>query len=117
MHEFSIAVKIVSELESIASENGANRITSVTVTAGEMRQIVPDAMTTAFEAASEGTVAAGSELVLKVVPMSVECRLCSHEYTPADGCYVCPSCGGADVRILKGNELLLEAVELEKEGD
>lgn len=117
MHEFSIAAHIVTQLEALAAEHGMGRITALTVAAGEMRQIVPDALATAFEAAAGGTAAAGADLVLETVPVVVACRSCGRRYRPADGNYVCGSCGAADVTVAEGNELVIRTVEFEEAGD
>ncbi len=116
MHEFSIATHIVAQLEALAAAHAMGRITALTVAAGEMRQIVPDALSTAFAAAAGGTAAAGADLVLETVPVVVECRSCGRRYRPADGNYVCESCGTADVAVVEGNELVIRTVEYEEPG-
>ena len=115
MHEFSIAVQIVSELEALATEHGASRVSALTILAGEIKQIVPDALITAFEAASADTPADGAVLHLETKRIRVRCCECGHEYGPEDGSYICPECNCVDVDVIEGDELLLSSVEFEME--
>lgn len=111
MHELSIAESIVRIASSHA---GDRRVTKVHVKAGHLRQVVPSALDFAFELVAEGTPAAGAELALEVVPVAVRCGACGKE-TELDGFPLhCGGCGGLDVQVVRGEELLVESLELEE---
>lgn len=110
MHEMAIAVELVEQLDALAVKHGIEYIESVDVTAGVLRQIVPDALQMAFAAAAEGTCAAGAALNLKIVPASARCRICKHEFLPEPDTYLCVVCNRADVEIIQGNEIVLTSV-------
>lgn len=114
MHEMAIALELVRQLEALADEHNAVRIESVQVTAGVLRQIVPDALETAFAAAAEGTRAAGAVLKLSVIPATARCRVCQHEFHPEPNTYLCAACHQADVEIVAGNEIVLASVTCEQ---
>ena len=62
MHEMSIATGLIEQVLKIANENNLSRVDEVEIEAGQLRFIIPEAMYTAFEAVSEGTIAAGAKL-------------------------------------------------------
>ena len=57
MHEFSIIENILTIVEEISVKEGLTSISKVSLLIGKMRQIVPDTMSFAFEAAAKGTIA------------------------------------------------------------
>lgn len=110
MHELSIALALLDELEALAAERGLARIERVEVEAGARRGIVPEALALAFAEAARGGVAAGAELALSVLPTWARCRHCGLEFAPAVDDYGCARCGQADVDILSGDEIVLRRV-------
>lgn len=110
MHEMSIAIALVEQLEALASEHGIDRIESATVRAGILRQIVPEALDAAFAVAAQGTRADGAQLTVEVAPAVALCRCCARRFRPQLDCFLCPACGQADVELLEGNHIVLASV-------
>jgi hydrogenase nickel incorporation protein HypA/HybF len=111
MHEMSIAVELMNQLEPLAVEHRLERIESITVQAGVLRGIVPEALDLAFATLAEGTAAEGAQIDLRVTPARAKCRRCGEEFEPRVDEYLCPACGQADVELLAGNEVLLMSIE------
>jgi hydrogenase nickel incorporation protein HypA/HybF len=112
MHELAIADCIVD----IASRHArGRRVTKVEVRVGHLRQVVPDALSFAFELVAQGTPVEAAELALEEVPATVQCGACAAEamLTAFPAC--CPSCGSLDVEVTGGDELLVDALELEED--
>ena len=110
MHEMSIALALVDQLESLADEHGVTRIERVAIQAGIFRQIVPEALDVAFEAAAAGTRAEGAALDLEIVPAEAQCRRCGHRFEPELDAFLCDQCGQADVELLKGDDIILASI-------
>jgi len=109
MHELSLADAVVR----IACRHAAGRrIESVEVKVGHLRQVVPDALAFAFGLVAEGTEAEGAELVLEEVPAAGVCRACGAESEFADFPFACAACGGLDVELVRGEELLVDALTM-----
>ena len=109
MHELSIADAIVS----IAADNArGRRVALVEVKIGRLRQVVPSALELAFELVAEGTPVEDAELKIEEVPVHVVCRGCGAESRVAVFPFACASCGGLDVEVESGDELLVDALEL-----
>jgi hydrogenase nickel incorporation protein HypA/HybF len=112
MHELSIADAVVT----IASRHAAGRkVTRVDLRVGHLRQVVPDSLLFAFELVSAGTELEGAELVIEEVPAQVSCNACGAEKVLEGFPAHCGVCGGLDVDVSGGDELLVDALELEEE--
>jgi hydrogenase nickel incorporation protein HypA/HybF len=110
MHELSIASAIVA----IAARHAAGRrVTAVEVRVGHLRQVVPDSLAFAFELVAEGTEIEGAQLVLHEVPAAGRCRTCATDGPLAAFPLRCEACGGLDVEVIGGEELLVDSLELE----
>ena len=111
MHELAIADSIVQ----IASRHaGGRRVTRVEVKVGWLRQVVPSSLAFGFELVSQGTPAEGAELVLEEVPARGCCRDCGAEGELGEFPFACAACGGFDIEITAGEELLVDSLELEE---
>ncbi len=115
MHEFSIASAILEQTGAVARNYGALTVSEVHVMIGAHRQVVPEMLRTAFDAAKIGTVAASATLVWSEVPLLVQCTECMAAFEPPDVFWTCPNCGGCRCQVLTGDELLLKSVVLEQD--
>ncbi|MEV6654366.1 hydrogenase maturation nickel metallochaperone HypA [Streptomyces sp. NPDC051219] len=112
MHEMSIAMAVVGQVEeAAAAAGGVTAVTSVRLQVGELAGVVPDALAFCFELACAGTVLEGAELVAEAVPGRARCAPCANEWAvglPPQLC--CPGCGGATAELLSGRELQIVSV-------
>jgi len=111
MHELSIAESIVAIADRHA---GGRRVSKVEVKVGHLRQVVPSALEFAFELVAQGTAVEGAELDLEEVPAAGICRACGTEGTLTAFPFTCPGCGGMDLEVTHGEELLVDSLELEE---
>jgi hydrogenase nickel incorporation protein HypA/HybF len=110
MHELAIAESVLAIVERHAA---GRRVVEVQVRVGHLRQVVPSALEFAFELAGRGTVAEGATLVLEQVAAAGRCRACGERTTFAAFPFICEACGGWDIELTQGQELQVEALELE----
>jgi hydrogenase nickel incorporation protein HypA/HybF len=82
---------------------------------GGLRQVVPASLAFAFELVTRGTAAEGAELVIAEVPVAGRCRTCGAEGALPSFPLLCAGCGSADVEVVRGEELLVDALELADE--
>jgi hydrogenase nickel incorporation protein HypA/HybF len=112
LHELAIADSVVR----IASRHAdGRRVTKVSLKVGHLRQVVPSALAFSFELVAQGTPVEGAELALEEVPVAGSCRACGVESQLAAFPLQCAACGAADLEILHGEELYVEALELEEQ--
>jgi hydrogenase nickel incorporation protein HypA/HybF len=111
MHELALAEAIV---RTVTEHAGGDRVAKVELRVGHLRQVVPGALAFAFEVVAKGTPAEGAELEIEAVPVRVACRACGAE-SDVDGFPLsCPACGSGETDVVAGEELLVEAIELER---
>ncbi|MBT2481497.1 hydrogenase maturation nickel metallochaperone HypA [Streptomyces sp. ISL-94] len=115
MHEMSIAMAVVGQVEEAARAGGARAVSSVRLEVGELAGVVPDSLAFCFELACAGTLLEGAELTTESVTARARCGSCTGEWTvgmPPDLC--CPGCGKATaVELLAGRELRILSVRWE----
>jgi hydrogenase nickel incorporation protein HypA/HybF len=112
VHELSIAEAVLGIVDRHAR---GRRVTRVELRVGHLRQVVPDALEFAFELVSQGTAAEGAELVMEEVPASAICKGCGSRSTLRAFPAQCPECRTFDVEVTGGDELLVDALELDEE--
>lgn len=111
MHELSLADSLVR----IASRHAAGRrVTRVEIKVGHLRQVVPSALEFAFSLVAVGTTVEGAELAIEEVPAAGMCRACGTESVLDAFPLSCRDCGGLDLELVRGEELLVDSLELEE---
>jgi len=110
MHELSIADAVLQIALTHAQDR---RIEAIEIKVGHLRQVVPDALEFAFALVAEGTEAAGAELILEEVPAAGVCRMCGSESELPGFPLACEACGSLDVELIRGEELLVDALTME----
>ncbi|HSD00986.1 MAG TPA: hydrogenase maturation nickel metallochaperone HypA [Gaiellales bacterium] len=111
MHELAIAQAIA---DVAAAHARGRRVVRVEVRVGHLRQVVPDALAFAFELVVQGTAADGAELALEEVRPGGRCRACGRDGALEALPLACPACGSFDVDLQRGEELLVDAIEIEE---
>jgi hydrogenase nickel incorporation protein HypA/HybF len=111
MHEMGITQGILATAFDAAREAGATRITEITISVGEMTEIVDFALQFAFEALTPETMAEGATLVVNLIPARSHCLDCDLTYDHDRFQMVCPECGSLTVEMLQGRELRIDSIE------
>jgi hydrogenase nickel incorporation protein HypA/HybF len=111
LHELSIADSVV---RIAGRQADGRRVTKVHVKVGHLRQVVPSALAFGFELVARGTPVEGAELELEEVPAAGVCRACGAESRLPGFPLQCRECGGFDLEVVRGEELLVEYLELEE---
>ncbi|MEU5523365.1 hydrogenase maturation nickel metallochaperone HypA [Streptomyces sp. NPDC047860] len=111
MHEMSVALSVVDQVEQAARSGGAHGVRRVTVEIGELAGVVPDALAFCFELACAGTVLEGAELVTRFLPGRASCTPCGRSWNtgmPPD--MLCAVCRRGAGTLLSGRELRITEV-------
>lgn len=113
MHELSIAQALVEQVDAVIRAHAATRASLIRVRVGPLAGVVPELLAHAFPLAAAGSRMADAELALVAAPVRVLCERCGAESEAAMNRLLCGECGDWHTRIVSGDELLLESVELE----
>jgi hydrogenase nickel incorporation protein HypA/HybF len=114
MHELSIAVSIVDLAQEESEKRGGVRVLAVHLQLGPLAGVVKEALEGSYELAAEGTLLAGSRLVIREVPVVVFCPKCNQNRTlPSIQQFYCPECLMPTPEVIQGRDLQVTALELE----
>lgn len=117
MHEMSIISSLFEMVKQELAKNNATKIVMVRVKYGRLANLVPEAMSFAWEALTVGTEYADAKLELEEVPLVVRCFKCGKEFQPENEQIIlmpCPECGEEfGHTIISGKELYLDRMIVE----
>jgi hydrogenase nickel incorporation protein HypA/HybF len=113
MHELSVCMAIVAQVERISRQHAA-RVSSITLKIGPLSGVEPMLLERAYPLAAAGTPLAAARLIIAQLPIRLHCRGCGAETIGAPNHMVCASCGDWHTDLLSGDEMLLASVELER---
>lgn len=108
MHEFGLCEGIV---EAVQRRAAGRPVARVRVRIGTLHRVVEAAFQQAFAHAADGTEAEHAAVELVVIPVSATCLSCGVVVEASDIIAVCPGCGGTDLDLTAGEELILESIE------
>ncbi|MEV0384042.1 hydrogenase maturation nickel metallochaperone HypA [Nonomuraea sp. NPDC050643] len=109
MHELALAQAVV---DTVAERAGDARVTCVRLEIGKLSGVVVDSIMFCFDLVAEGTPVHGAELEITEPGGRCRCRGCAVEFGCDDPIVLCPGCGGADVAVLSGRQMLITSVEV-----
>ncbi len=113
MHELSVTEALLALTIQHAQAAQAERVSGVYVVIGQLSSVVDESVQFYWDLISAGTLAAGAQLHFRRVPAAFRCADCRHEYAPAAETLACPACGSVRVSLIAGEELNLEALDIE----
>ncbi len=112
MHESSLVASLLRQLNELVVENGGGRVESIRVEVGPLSGVEPLLLNEAFRRLRVDTAANDAELVIDAVGLTCRCRNCRTEYMTAELRFVCPTCGGDDVKVTSGDSVVLHSFTL-----
>ena len=114
MHEGNFTQQIVNSILEELKKYPSSHARAVRVNVGEMLHLNPESVRTHFEVMTKGTALAEASLDLKETAVQVQCRRCNSVFHPEDHHVpFCESCQTTDIAVLTGQEVTIEAIDLE----
>ena len=108
MHELGLCEAIVGAVEKRA---GDREVTRVKVHVGRLHHVHPEAFEQSFAMAAAGGVAGDAQAELVLLPVRSRCTSCGVVSEGEEIPLACEACGGVNVELVGGDELLLESIE------
>lgn len=108
MHELGLCEDIVAAIERRAGER---EVASVRVRVGRLHHVHPEAFEQSFLMAAAGGVAGDARAELVLLPVRARCGSCGAEVEAEEIPLGCQTCGGVDMELTGGDELVLESIE------
>jgi hydrogenase nickel incorporation protein HypA/HybF len=115
MHELSVTESILEIALRHARQAGAARISALHLTIGDLASIVDESVQFYWDIISQDTIASGAQLIFERIPAQMSCQSCGLEFEPEREQLSCPRCHGYQLKLLRGDEFTLSAMDIEKE--
>ena len=115
MHELAICRALLDEIERVARDRQADRVTRIVVRVGPLAGVEPALLESAYPLVSAGTLAADAVLALEISRVRIRCLACHVDFDVEANKLTCPQCGTWRTRVLEGDELILASLELVRE--
>lgn len=113
MHELAVTESILEIAVRHAEQQKAKRITELFIVMGQWSSVVDDSVQFYWDMLTENTIAFGSKLHFRRIPVEIVCLDCGHSYTPTARELLCPNCESTRIKVKTGEEFYLEAIEVE----
>lgn len=110
MHELGILSSLVHTVEGIVRDEGLTEVEKIVIEVGELSGIVPRYIEQCYPAAVYKTFMEKTALELVVIPGIVKCRGCELVFNAIRSDLRCPGCGGQDLEILSGNDMIVREI-------
>jgi hydrogenase nickel incorporation protein HypA/HybF len=114
MHELALSGAVVNTAVKHAD---GHPVSAIQLRVGTLRQVVPDTLEFYFQFVARGTLCEGARLEVEVVDAALRCGSCAREWEIEIPAFRCPSCGGSDVAVARGEEFEVESIEVQSIDD
>ncbi len=115
MHELAVTESILQIVLQSAEENGATKVTDISLTIGALSSIVDDSVQFYWEHISKGSIAEEAKLHFNRILAMLKCQTCGNEFQLIEELSPCPNCHSINLQIIAGEEFQVDAIEIEKE--
>lgn len=113
MHELSLASAIADTALEVLAREGGRRLVSVRVLLGVLSCARREALELCFPVVARGTALEGARLDVVDDPLVLACRSCGARTERTEPLLVCEGCGGADVDVTGGRDLVVASLEVQ----
>jgi len=114
MHELALSESIVRTVLD-ACGTGPERVRKIALEVGALSAVNVSSLEFCMQIVCEQSGMGCAEVEIAEVPARVECA-CGRTYEPQDMFTPCPDCGGYDRTVVAGNDLTVQYVEVDDEG-
>ncbi len=113
MHEYSVVQALLEQIEEVAKENKATKVTKIITKIGVMSGIETHLLEVAFNTFKERTICDEAEFVINVQLVTIECNNCLEISELQKIHYCCQKCQSIDVEVIDGEDMFLMSLEME----
>jgi hydrogenase nickel incorporation protein HypA/HybF len=111
VHEYSIVASLIDRVQQEATAHGGCRVHRLHVKIGELSGVELELLKTAFDTFRERTICDGAELAIDMISAVWACPSCKRA-VERGAILRCDTCG-RPARMIQGDEIILERIEME----
>jgi hydrogenase nickel incorporation protein HypA/HybF len=113
VHEVALAQAIWRQVLSEMERQEGRRLVAIDLVVGAWSGADPESLEFALGLLIAESGWPQARARIRREPLALVCRACGREFEAEDLNLVCPGCGGLDVDPVRGQQLLLESLEVE----
>lgn len=111
MHELSVCLALIEQVERVGRENDADSVSRIVLRIGPLSGVEAGLLRHAWPLARAGTIAEHAELDIVDTDVRIRCTQCDTESTVPVNRLLCSGCGDFRTKVVSGDDLILERVE------
>jgi hydrogenase nickel incorporation protein HypA/HybF len=112
LHELSVAQNIVDQVKQILESKKVTRVDALYLKIGSMSGVDSHSLRFVFPEATKGSPLEGCSLHIEEISLKVYCPSCQNEGQLQEFYPYCPTCFSPNVKVLEGEELLIDKMEV-----
>ena len=115
MHELPVTESILNVVLKYAARADVSKIVNIHLRIGQLSDLEDEWMQSYFDYLSKGTLAEGARLVIKRMPIVLQCNSCSHTFEVKKeelSTLQCPQCKEKGCSMISGKEYHIENMEV-----
>lgn len=114
MHELSIVMEVVKQVEKLAQEHHVNKVKSVTVEVGEVSGVVKNYFLDAFDwMCKRNELMKECELNYITIQAISYCQECKKTYPTTKFAKECPYCHSNHTYLVSGKDFMIKEIKVE----
>ncbi len=111
MHELSVLVEVVRQIEEIAVQQKIDKIDSIVLQVGELSSIVPMFLTEYYPVVTlDKDIFKDSKLEIEMLPGEAQCDDCGEIFNVIENEGYCPKCRSFEKILLRGKEFFIKEI-------
>lgn len=109
----SVAKNILDIVHEHIRPEDETKVSSIILKVGELSGIVNESLEFCFSTLVHNTPLNKAKLIIQTIPISAVCNSCNQISQLEYGVFFCEKCHSSDIKLISGNELQIEQIELE----
>lgn len=110
MHELGLLHQVIKTIDGVMVEQGLTEVDSITLTVGEMTDVVPRFLEEAWKVAKDGTSYPNAILKVEISPAIAKCQACNFQASVKEFDFACPKCNSSSLKVISGREFEIKEI-------
>ena len=111
MHDLVFTNEVITALRNwLNSVPSGTKIRAVNASLSPISHVKAQTLTETFNVMTKGTEFEGIEINVKVMPLKIKCRACSHQFNISKPATTCPKCNNSDLDMLHSREFNIDSI-------
>lgn len=114
MHETVLMQNLIETTLQVLKNRNITRVDCVVISVGKFSNVLPDALSFAFQALTQDGILKGAKLEIENLPAAARCEACGYEYQADVFPLICPLCKSRSFIIISGEEVYIQNIYCEE---